>query len=142
VEVSEVRRRLLAAIEKARHAAAERRARTDAAARDFEVFLAERATPLFHQLAAAVNGQGHGFTVFTPASSVRLANERSPEEYVELVLDDTSDPPGVLGRTSRGRGRRLVTSERTIGGGAPIADLTEEDVLTFLLDEIVLLIER
>jgi hypothetical protein len=142
VEVSEVRRRLLAAIEKARHAAAERRARTDAAARDFEVFLAERATPLFHQLAAAVNGQGHGFTVFTPASSVRLANERSPEEYVELVLDDTSDPPGVLGRTSRGRGRRVVTSERTIGGGAPIADLTEEDVLTFLLDEIVLLIER
>jgi hypothetical protein len=142
VEVSEVRRRLLAAIEKARHAAAERRARTDAAARDFEVFLAERATPLFHQLAAAVNGQGHGFTVFTPASSVRLANERSPEEYVELVLDDTSDPPGVVGRTSRGRGRRLVTSERTIGGGAPIADLTEEDVLTFLLDEIVLLIER
>jgi hypothetical protein len=89
-----------------------------------------------------VNGQGHGFTVFTPASSVRLANERSPEEYVELVLDDTSDPPGVLGRTSRGRGRRVVTSERTIGGGAPIADLTEEDVLTFLLDEIVLLIER
>jgi hypothetical protein len=142
VEVSEVRRRLLAAIEKARHAAVERRARTDAAARDFEVFLAERATPLFHQLATAVNGQGHGFKVFTPASSVRLANERSPEEYVELVLDDTSDPPAALGRTSRGRGRRVITSERAIGGGAPIADLTEEDVLTFLLDEIVLLIER
>ena len=61
---------------------------------------------------------------------------------MELVLDDTSDPPAVLGRTSRGRGRRLITSERPIGGGAPIADLTEEDVLTFLLDEIVVLIER
>lgn len=142
MEVSEVRRRLLAAIEKARQAAAERRGRIDAAARDYDAFLGQRAAPVFHQLATVLNAQGHGFKVFTPASSVRLANERSPEEFVELVLDDTSDPPAVLGRTSRGRGRRLITSERPIGGGAPIADLTEEDVVTFLLDEIVLLIER
>lgn len=142
MEVSEVRRRLLAAIDKARQAAAERRVRTDSAARDYDAFLGQRAAPVFHQLAAALNAQGHGFKVFTPAGSIRLASDRSPEEFIELVLDDSSDPPEVLGRTNRGRGRRVVSSERALGSGAPIADLTDEDVLAFLLDEIVLLIER
>lgn len=142
MEVSEVRRRLLAAIDRARHAAAARRERTDAAARDYEAFLGQRATPVFHQAAAALNAEGHAFTVFTPAASIRLASERSPEEFIELVLDDTSDPPAVIGRTTKGRGRRMVTSERAIGNGAPIADLTEEDVLTFLIDQVVEVIER
>ena len=133
MEVSEVRRRLRAAVEKAKHAAAERRARTDAAAREYEVFLAERATPVVHQFATALSGEGHAFKVFTPAGSIRLAAERSPEEFIELVLDDSSDPPAVLGRTTRGRGRRMVSTERAVGGGAPVADLTEEDVLAFLL---------
>jgi hypothetical protein len=142
LEVSEVRRRLLAAIDRARQAAAERRVRTDAAARDYEAFLGQRAAPVFHQFAAALKGEGHGFTVFTPASSIRLASERSPEEFIELVLDDSADPPAVLGRTTRGRGRRTVSSERALGSGAPIADLTEDDVLAFLLEQIVELLKR
>ena len=142
MDVPEIRRRLRAAIEKARHAAAERRARTDGAARDYEAFLGQRATPMFHQIAGALNGEGLAFKVFTPAASIRLAADRSPEEFLELTLDDTSDPPAVVGRTTRGRGRRMITSERAIGGGAPIADLTEEDVLAFLLEGIVELIER
>jgi hypothetical protein len=142
VEVPEIRRRLRAAIEKARHIAAERRARTDGAARDYEAFLGQRATPVFHQFAAALNGEGHAFKVFTPAASIRLAADRSPEEFIELTLDDTSDPPAVVGRTTRGRGRRMITSDRPIGEATPIADLTEEDVLAFLIDEIVELLER
>ena len=142
MEVSEVRRRLRAAIEKARQAAAERRARNDAAARDYDVFLAERATPIFHQLAAALAAEGRAFKVFTPAGSIRLATERSPEEFLELVLDDSSDPPAVVGRTTRGRGRRMISTERALGSGAPVADLTEEDVLAFLLEEIVPLLEK
>jgi hypothetical protein len=142
VEISEVRRRLLTAIEKARRAGEERRVRTDTAARDYQIFLDQRAVPVFHQLAGALKAEKLAFKVFTPASSVRLASDRSPEEFIELSLDDTSDPPAVLGRTSRGRGRRMTTSERAIGSGAPIADLTEEDVLTFLLEEITSLIER
>jgi len=142
MEVSEVRRRLLTAIEKARRTAAERRARNDAAVRDYETFLSERATPIFRQFASALTAEGHHFKIFTPAGSVRLSAERSPEEFIELTLDDSSDPPAVVGRTTRGRGRRLVSSERAVGGGAPVADLTEEDVLTFLLEEITQFVER
>lgn len=142
MEVSEVRRRLRTAVEEARAAAVERRARTDAAARDYEAFLEQRAVPVFHQMAAALTGEGHLFKVFTPAGSVRLASERSHEEFIELTLDDASDPPAVIGRTSRGRGRRMVSSERPVAPHVAVANLTEEHVLAFLLREIAPFIER
>jgi hypothetical protein len=142
VEISEMRKRLRAAIEKARRDAVERRARTDAAARDYDAFLSLRAAPVVHQLAAALKAEGHQFSVFTPAASIRLAADRSPEEFIELFLDDSSDPPVVVGRVTRGRGRRSTSSERALKDGAGIADLTDEDILVFLLEEIPRLIER
>ncbi len=142
MEVSEVRRRLRAAVEEARQSAAERRTRNDAAARDYEEFLGQRAVPVFHQLATALTGDGHLFKVFTPAGSVRLASERSHEEFIELVLDDSSDFPVVVGRTSRGRGRRMISAERPVRDRTPISELTEEDVLSFLLQEIPHFLER
>ncbi|MDQ3349882.1 MAG: hypothetical protein M3545_18200 [Acidobacteriota bacterium] len=142
MEVSEVRRRLRAAVEDARRSAAERRARTDAAARAYEEFLEQRAVPVFHQFAAALTAEGHLFKVFTPANSVRLASERSHEEFIELTLNDASDPPTVVGHTSRGRGRRMISSERPVREHVAVADLTEEDVLSFLLVEITHVIER
>ena len=142
MEVSEVRRRLRAAVEEARKSAVERRARTDAAVRAYEEFLEQRAVPVFHKFAAALTGEGHLFKVFTPAASVRLASERSHEEFIELALDDSHDPPIVVGRTSSGRGRRMVSSERPIRDQAAVADLTEEDVLEFLLSEITVFIDR
>jgi hypothetical protein len=97
---------------------------------------------VFHQFAAALTGEGHLFRVFTPASAVRLASDRSPEEFIELILDEATDPPAVVGRTSRGRGRRMIRSERALQEGAQIAQITEEDVLSFLLEEISPFIER
>ena len=142
MEVSDVRRRLRGAIEKARLAAAERRVRSDEASRSYEEFLAHRAVPLFHQVASALVAEGHVFKVFTPAGSVRLASERTPDEFIELTLDGASDPPRVVGRTSRGRGRRLTTSERPVRDDALVAELTEDDLLSFLLEEILPLVER
>jgi hypothetical protein len=142
MEVSEVRRRLRAAIEKARETAAERRTRSDQAARDYETFLTERAVPVFHQFAAALTGEGHPFKVFTPAGAVRLASDRSPEEFIELSLDTTVDPPEVLARISHGRGRRALTSERPVAGRTQIAFLSEEHVLDLLLEEAPAFLQR
>jgi hypothetical protein len=141
MDVAEVRRRLRRAIEIARREAADRRGRSDTAARDYEVFLAERAVPTFQQFASALTSEGHPFKMFTPAGSVRLASERSHEEFIELFLDTSQDPPQVLGRSSRGRGRRMITSERPVREGAAISDLTEDDVLTYLVAEIVPFVE-
>lgn len=136
MDIPEVRRRLRAAIAGARAAAQERQARVDAAGRDYEKFLAERAVPLFHTFASALTAEGLRFKVFTPAGSVRLVPDSASEDYIELVLDTSGDLPQVIGRTSRGRGRRLLTTERSLKEDGDIAALTEEDVLRFLVGEI------
>jgi hypothetical protein len=142
MEVSEIRRRLRGAIETARREAQERRGRSDQAARDYEVFLGERAVPLFHTVASALVAEGHRFKVFTPAGSVRLASESGGEDYIELLLDTSVDPPVVIGRTSRGRGRRVTTAERPVKEALPIDQLTEEDVLDFIVTELAPFLER
>ena len=136
METAEVRQRLKNAIARAKTEAQERRVRNDESARAYETFLAEHAVPLFHTFANALNGEGLRYKVFTPAGSVRLASESGAEDYIELTLDDTGDSPQVLGRSSRGRGRRSVTSERPLKPGGDIGSLTQEDVLQYLLDEI------
>ena len=142
MEIPEVRRRLRAVIDQARREASARRERTAATSRAYTEFLAQRAVPTFHTFAAALVAEGYKFKVFTPAESVRLASESGGEDFIEIVLDGTMDPPRVTGHTSRSRGRRSLSTERPIRAGAGPADLTEEDVLEFLVEEIAPFVER
>jgi hypothetical protein len=142
MDISDVRRRLRGAIEAARRESSERRQRADAAEREYETFLTDRAIPVFHDLANALSGEGHAFKVYTPARSVKLASARSAEEFIEIELDSSVDPPQVIGRATRGRGRRMLTSERPVRASVPVADVTGEDVLEYLLSEIGSFIER
>lgn len=142
MEVSEIRRQVRAAIESARREARERRVRIDRAALEYQDFLRERAVPVFQTVAAALVAEGYRFKIFTPADSVRLASETSSTDFIELALDPASDPPAVIGRISRGRGSRLVDRERPVREGTRILDLSDEDVLAFVMTEIAALLER
>ncbi len=142
MDIADVRRRLRGAIEQARREGADRRARADAAERDYDAFLTGRAVPVFHDFASALSGEGHPYKVSTPARSVRLESARSAADFIELELDADHDPPQVIGRSTRGRGRRMITSERPLRPHARIAELTEEDVLAYLVSEIVAFVER
>jgi hypothetical protein len=141
MEISDVRRRLTATIEAAKRRVAERRARSDESARDFGVFLERIAVPLFRQVANVLKAEGYAFRVFTPSGSVRLMSEAHSEDYVEMSLDATGEVPIVMGSTSLGRGRRVIESERPVGT-VPIRELTEEDVLSFLLTELGPFVDR
>ena len=140
MEVSDVRRRLRGAIEQAKRRAAERRTRVDQASREYEQFLSAIAVPATQTLAQALIGEGHRFKVLTPGQAVRLAAEFSPDDYVEISLDADGDAPAVVVHTSRGRGRRSVETHRTLSGR--IGELTAEDLVTALLEELIPLIER
>jgi hypothetical protein len=142
MEVSDVRRRIRAAIETARTRRAERRARTDEAARAYEQFLDAIAVPAFHSVASALTGEGHRFNVLTPAGAVRLSPERTSEDFIELSLDAERERPAVVIRSARGRGRRMVAAERTLREDLPIAELAEEDVVGALIAEVIAFIER
>jgi GAF domain-containing protein len=139
MEISLVRKRLSDTLERARRQAAERRARSDQASRDFDLFLQKIAVPLFRQVANALKAEGYAFTVFTPSGSVRLMSDRSASDFVELTLDTSDNPPRVIGQVSRERGRRVLDTERAIG--APDA-LTEEQLLDFLMKELEAFVER
>lgn len=142
MEVSDVRRRLQQELERGRAAHVERRTRSDVAAKSYEDLLSRVATPIFRMLITALKAEGLGFSLFTPAGSLRLASERSGDDYIELALDAESDPPRPKLHISRTRGRQTIESERAIGEGRPIGELTEEDVLEALLAEISALVVR
>jgi hypothetical protein len=131
MEVAAVRQQILLAIDRAKRAAAERRVANDEAAREYEVFLEQLAVPLFRL-----------FTLFTPGGSVRLMSDRSADDFIELVLDTTGETPSAMGRTSRAWGRRTALSEQPLNPSVPIREITEEDVLKFLLRALEPFVEK
>jgi hypothetical protein len=141
MEIADVKRRVQETIDRAKRAAAERRAASDQATRDYGDFLDSVAIPIFRQVANVLRAQGYLYSVFTPGGSVRLMSDRTAEDYIELALDTTGAKPAVVGHTSRQRGRRVIESERPLDAKA-IRDLTDEDVLGFLLKELEPFVEK
>lgn len=142
IEISDMRKRLRAAIEKSRKAAEARRLEADEAAAAYEQFLGRLAEPLVKMLASALRAEGFAFTVFTPKGGLRMSSSRSGEDFIEFALDTSAPHPTVLLRVNRGRGRRVVQHERPIRGEERIDQLTEEDVLKALMEEIGPFVER
>jgi hypothetical protein len=139
MEIADIKRQVVETINRARRRAAERRTRMDEGAKAYETFLNHHATPVFRQVANVLRSEGYPFSVFTPGGSVRLASERAPEDYIELAFDATGDEPMVVGHTKRGRGRRIVESERAVGEPTT---LNEQDVLAYVLNELEPFVER
>lgn len=134
METADVRKRVVDTIERAKRSAQDRRTRTDLATKEFALFLERTAVPLCRQVAGALKAAGHPFAVNTPEGALRIVSERSAEDYIELTLDTTGEDLWVVGRTRRSWGRRVLESERPVRR-CPVREVTEEDLLTFLLQE-------
>ncbi|MEW6321026.1 MAG: hypothetical protein AB1635_08050 [Acidobacteriota bacterium] len=135
-DVAMVRNRLRMAIEAARRDAAERRRRADEAARAYEAFVARVATPAFRAMATVLKAEGIPFEVMSPAGGVRLAPARSRDQGIELALDTSVDPPRPTITTTVRRGSHGTARERPVKGDVPIDELTEDDVIEMLLEEL------
>jgi hypothetical protein len=143
MDVSDLRKRIIHALDDARKEATDRRHTVDDARVAFETFLERVAGPLFKQAATVLRGEGHDFTLHTPADSVRLVPDRSPQEFIEVELHVDGGIPHVIGRTQLLRGGKdPLIEERPLAPGKPIAELTESDVTAFLVKEIPRLVAR
>lgn len=143
MDVSELRKRILRALDDARNDAAMRRTTVDEAGKAYETFLENIAIPLSRQAVQVLNGSGNPFAVNTPAGTVRVASENSPQTFIEIALDTTGAEPTVIGRVSLTRGRQgQVVEERPVVAGKAIAQLTEEDLSAFFVAEIPRLIVK
>ena len=133
MEVAQVRKRVQAAIAEARRRAQEHRQRAADAERAYAAFLQDVATPVVRQVANALKVESYAFTVFTPGDGLRLASDRGRDDFIEFTLDLDAERPQVMGRISQTRGSRRLDEERPIKPGVSPADLTEDDVLDFVM---------
>jgi hypothetical protein len=143
MDVSDLRKRILRALDEARKDTSARRQNVDQASAAYQQFLTGVAVPLFMQAANVLRAEGHPFSVHTPADSVRLASDRASQDFIELELDASTPQPQVLGRTTMARGGKgLAVDERPLAPGKAIQELTEDDVAQFLMTEIRRLVTR
>jgi len=142
VEVSEVRRQLKHAIDRAKARAQQKRQSVAEAERAYAVFLEEVATPTVRMMANALKAEGYLFTISTPAGGPRLSSDRSRDDYIEFALDGSGDQPVVVGRVRRTRGSRTSEDERPIKPGTSPKDLTDADVLAFPVSALEPWLER
>jgi len=133
---------LAAAIERARKGAQQRRERAAEMHREYEVFLSETAVPVSRMLVSALKADGYPFTVATPGGGLRLASDKGRDDYIELGLDTSADPPEVVGRIRYTRGSRTIAEERPVKAGAAPQAISEDEVLDFLLRALEPWLER
>jgi hypothetical protein len=143
MDVSELRKRILRALDDARKDATARRAVVDDASQAYATFLETRAVPVLKQALQVLRAEGQRFTLNTPADGPQLVSDASTTSFLEFALDLSGSVPQVIGRVSLAHGRQgRIVEERPIAPGKSVADLTEDDVARFLVAEIPKLIVR
>ncbi len=143
MDVSQLRQRILHALDAARKDATLRRTEVDQAGAAFTTFLETVAVPLLRQAESVLRAEHQTFSVHAPAGSARLVNDAAQQTFVELSLDTSSAMPQVLGRVSLTRGRQgVVVEERAIAPGTSIANLTDAEVAEFLVTAIPKLVVK
>jgi hypothetical protein len=143
MDVSELRKRILHALDAARRDASARREVRGEAEKRWETFLSSVAVPVFRQAMDVLKAERQLFSVHTPAGSVRLVSDGSPETFLELVLDLTGAEPQMLGRVSRslGKGRQHV-EEQPVAPGKPMSEIDENDLAAYLVAAVPKLVVR
>ena len=139
---NEIRERLVRTIQQSQRVAVGRRTRAEEAERDTKTVLTQVVTPVFKTIASILKDEGYSFRVLTPTGAVQLASEASSEDFIELMLDTKRDPPALVGRVSRGWGRRVLVNELVLRVAPVIGDLTEDEVLEFALAQLGPFVER
>jgi hypothetical protein len=143
MDVSDLRQRILRALEAGKNDAALRRTEADAAVAAFDNFLVNVAVPLLKQAQSILKAEGQAFTVHSPAGSAKLVADGSSQTFLEFVLDSSGNRPHVIGRVSLARGsKRVVVDERPIATDKAIKDLGDDEVAAFLVTEIPKIVAR
>lgn len=91
--------------------------------------------PLLIQTASILKAEGELCQVHTPSDTAKIAFDSSHEDFIEFMLD-TTPPAHVIGRCSMRRKGGTTVEDRIVGVGKAIEEITDEDLLAFLLPEL------
>lgn len=138
MDVAELRKRILRELDRAAgggRSSGDRRSSADSARVAFTRLLGGTIAPLLLQTASILKAEGELCQVHTPSDTARLAFDSSHEDFIEFMLD-TTPPAHVIGRGSVRRKGGTMVEDRIVGVGKTIEEITDEDVLAFLLPEL------
>lgn len=141
-ETADIVRRVRRAVAGARAAAVGRREQVTAAETEGQAMLEGLVAPLFKKVASVLAAEGHRFSVSTPVGAVRLSRNASADDFVEVALDTSHEPPALVGRAAWVWGQRVRQDERIVAEHPEIGLLTADAVLDYLLAAIAPLVER
>jgi hypothetical protein len=130
------------AIDRAKARSQQHRQHAAEAERAYAAFLEDVATPTTRMMANVLKAEGYPFTVSTPSGGLRLASDRGRDDYIEFALETNGDSSVVIGRIRYTRGSRTLEDERPIRAGALPQDLSDADVLAFLVSALEPWLER
>ena len=138
MDVAELRKRITRELDRpagGERAGADRRASADSARVQFNRLLNGTIAPMLIQTASILKAEGELCQVHTPSDTARIAFDSSHEDFIEFMLD-TTPPAHVVGRCSVRRKGGTMVEDRIVGVGKSIDEITDEDVLAFLLPEL------
>ena len=141
-ETADIVRRVRRAVAGARTAAARRRELATEAEVEGQAVLEHLVAPLGKKVVSVLAAEGHRFAVSTPVGAVRLSRGASGEDFVEIALDTSRNPPALVGRAAWAWGQRVRQEERVVAQHPDIGLLTADGVLDYLLAAIAPLVER
>ena len=89
MDVSELRKKILRALDEARLDAASKRGERDEVHRAYDQFLETVAVPLLKQAQGILKAERQMFTVHAPVGSAKLASDSSAQTFLEFSLDSS-----------------------------------------------------
>jgi hypothetical protein len=137
MDVSELRKRIIHALDAAQKDAAARRTEVDAARQAWGDLHAGVIVPLLRQAQSVLKAERKMFTVHAPADLARLVSDAAPQTFLEFTLEVSGNSAQVIGRRSVAQGgKRVDVEERAVAPGKPVQDLKDEDFAAFIVAEI------
>ena len=142
MDSGEIGRRIRRTLADAKIGAVERRERTAVAEVEGQQVIGRIVIPVMKTIASVLSAESYRCSISTPNGSVRLSFDSPRDAYIEVVMNTASDPPTLIGRTGRARGSRVLNNEYVIVSHPAIKQLTEDDLVSFVQRELLLIIER
>ena len=142
MDSGEIGRRIRRTLVDAKAKAVERREQTAVAEVEGQQVMRQIVIPVMKTITSVLSAEGYRCSMSTPNESVRLSFDSPRDAYIEVVMNTANDPPTVIGRTGRTRGSRVLSNEYVIVSHPAIKQLTEEDLVTFVQRELLLVIDR
>jgi hypothetical protein len=100
------------------------------------------AAATWRQAANVLKAEGLPFKVHTPAGALRFASERSAQDFIEVTLDTSRRPVALVGRVVLARGGQVIDRETVVAEGDAVAEVDEQRLLEFLLEELAPFVVR